>query len=145
MPSIAITLTFHWTVSTLYERPWKVLSIHDAAFLDIRDYEDRGKKDEMTDKELKELKEAYLSPVFKIEPEDLDSLLREAEITSRRLNGERLEDIEEQIEDRNFEDAEEAEDEDIAAAQAAAVELEMAGKTQASSKSWWWRSKEGRQ
>ena len=73
--------------------------------------------------------------MFKIDPEDLRSLLREAEITSRRLNGEKLEDIEEQLEEDSFEDAEEADEEDVKNLQAE-VEMESVEETQ-EAKSWW--------
>ena len=48
--------------------------------------------------------------------------MREALITRRRINGEKVEDIEQQLEEAGYVSAEEAEEEDIRAAVAAAAE-----------------------
>ncbi|GFH18694.1 uncharacterized protein HaLaN_15542 [Haematococcus lacustris] len=80
-----ITLAFHVSCLVLFNRPWTVMSAHDAAMLDLKDATDRG-DEAMSQAELQEIKQMYQSPVFKVHKADIDDLLREAAITSRRIN-----------------------------------------------------------
>lgn len=58
--------------------------------------EERGSAN-VSEEELRDIREMYLSPVFKVTQEDIEPLLKEADIISRRINGEKLEDIEKQL------------------------------------------------
>ncbi|KAL6760771.1 hypothetical protein V8C86DRAFT_1039267 [Haematococcus lacustris] len=86
IPAPFITLAFHVSCLVLFNRPWTVMSAHDAAMLDLKDATDRG-DEAMSQAELQEIKQMYQSPVFKVHKADIDDLLREAAITSRRING----------------------------------------------------------
>ncbi|KAL6755733.1 hypothetical protein V8C86DRAFT_180281 [Haematococcus lacustris] len=111
IPAPFITLAFHVSCLVLFNRPWTVMSAHDAAMLDLKDATDRG-DEAMSQAELQEIKQMYQSPVFKVHKADIDDLLREAAITSRRINGESLEDIEAELEADGYQSAEEDADED---------------------------------
>ena len=109
----------------------------------------------MDPKELREIHEMYLSPVFKVGCHwtevthshsnegikltpyqcpslkvrlgDIDELLREAQIAGRRIDGERIEDIERQLEEDGYVSAEEADEDEVVAALSAAGEGKGAG------------------
>ncbi|GAX72896.1 hypothetical protein CEUSTIGMA_g351.t1 [Chlamydomonas eustigma] len=115
VPLIFFTFLFHVSVYLLFNRPWRLLSVHDAAMLDLRDQAERGSVN-MKPEELRDIREMYLSPVFKVKAGDIDELLREAAIANRRIDGERIEDIEQQLDDAGYVSAEEADDRDVEAA-----------------------------
>ncbi|KAG1660223.1 hypothetical protein FOA52_005093 [Chlamydomonas sp. UWO 241] len=115
---LAITLGYHVSVVKQFSRPLTMLSVHDAAMLDQRDTEEAGVAG-VTDKQLQEIKDMYLSPVFKVHPSDLDELFHEAAIMSGRIDGLSVEDIEQAIEEEGFQSADEADEDELAAAIAA--------------------------
>eukprot|EP00798_Chlamydomonas_sp_ICE-L_P003026 gene3027-13050_t len=89
IPAFLMTITFHIASESLFKRPWRLLSVHDAAMLGVKDAEERGQAT-MGFQELHEIRTAYLSPVFKVRLEDDTDLIHEAIVMSRRINGLRM-------------------------------------------------------
>lgn len=87
IPVLVVTFVFHIVCLGMFSRPWNLMSMHDAAELDIMDQEadaappatdaeDGGAFD----------RTAYLSPCFKIKAGQIDTLLAEAAAMAERLN-----------------------------------------------------------
>lgn len=72
IPVLLPTIGFHMRVLNLFARPWSIMSLHDAAELDIND-----KMAEAEQGGSAGGKEEYLSPVFKVQRGDVSSLLAE--------------------------------------------------------------------
>lgn len=125
VPLIFVTFIFHMVVYSNFDRPWTIMSVHDAALLDLKDKRDQGGEG-MSEEELRDIREMYLSPVFKVRPGDIDNLLHEAAVTSGLIDGKSVEDVEQQLEDAGYESAEEADDDVVASALEAKAEMEVA-------------------
>jgi len=113
--ALAGTIVFHAASIRMYQRPMTMISVHDATNMDLADAEKHGHATP-TAEELRMIRESYLSPVFKVSKPALDDLFHEAAVTSGRIDGLSIEDVEQAIEDEAYESADEADDEQVQAA-----------------------------